>query len=78
MCSRATLAVWLLALLVVEQHAIPHGSPPGQFESFAGLFAAVNMPTVSAYHAVSNYSQSLPLPLLRNGIVHQGGSGRLR
>jgi hypothetical protein len=78
MHSRAVLAVWLLALVVVEQHAIAHQGPPGQFDRFAGLFAAANIPTVSAYHAVSNYSQSLPLPLLRNGIVYQGCSGRLR
>lgn len=70
--------MWLLALLVVEQHAIGHQSPPGQFDSFAGLYAATNMPSVTAYHAISNYSQSLPMPLLRNGIVYQGCSGRLR
>jgi hypothetical protein len=76
--NRRVLSVWLLALVVVEQHAIAHQGPPGQFASFAGLFAAASMPAVTAYHAISNYSQSLPLPLLRNGIVYQGGSGRLR
>jgi hypothetical protein len=76
--NRRVLSVWLLALVVVEQHAIAHQGPPGQFDSFAGLFAAVNTPAVTAFHAISNYTQSLPLPVLRNGIVYQGGSGRLR
>lgn len=77
MRDRQTLAVWILGLLVVAHH---HQVCAGNdhFGSFVGLYTAANMPTVAAYHDISNYTATLPLPLLKNGVVYAGDNGRLR